>query len=460
MSVFRIRIARAVCLTAAAAAATITPPATAQLGEAAGFQEAMVPDFFKRDAVLFVDSLGLDESQRAILEQLLLDYQDDFDAGTQAMIDKFQDMLGNLQGGDQAQIMQLVFKPIEEWAGDKRLLKDQFLQTIKDILLTDQQLERWPEFERKLNREKLLPKGVLSGEDLNLFLVMKELDLEPSVMAPVQPILQSYEIALDESLLRRDSIISSSLGAMTDAMRNSDPAIALQVIDRQIAARVEVRTVNLQYVGMILEVLPGGATGAFQERALARAFPRVYRPTPVERMFEAAQQLETVEPAVVSAIIDLEAAYLSELAVLNAQLAEITQRAETERHRLRAQNFAAKMRGEMPRAATDTSREEFQRRDALGETYMRLLQALLTEEQFLELPGAQRWVNRTEDRNERAMNNLEAMRAKQRMLDESDKRKSPGAGQEVVDDPSRGVGPSGGGGGKGGGEGGKGGGKR
>ena len=127
------RIAPTLC--AAVAAATLAAPTQAQLGEAAGFQEAMVPDFFKRDVQLFINGLGLDESQRVILEMLLVDYQDDFDSGTQGMIDKFQEMISELQGGDQRRVMQIVFEPLREWHHDKLALRDQFLITVQSVLL-------------------------------------------------------------------------------------------------------------------------------------------------------------------------------------------------------------------------------------------------------------------------------------------------------------------------------------
>ena len=62
-------------------------PASAQIGEGTGLAEALNPEFFNRDIVIFVEGLGLDDTQRIIVEAMFDDYQDGFEEARVAMSD-------------------------------------------------------------------------------------------------------------------------------------------------------------------------------------------------------------------------------------------------------------------------------------------------------------------------------------------------------------------------------------
>jgi hypothetical protein len=52
-------------------------------------QQMMEPEFLRRDMPLFVQTLDLDESQRPILETLLMDYSDAFTEAAESMREQF-----------------------------------------------------------------------------------------------------------------------------------------------------------------------------------------------------------------------------------------------------------------------------------------------------------------------------------------------------------------------------------
>jgi hypothetical protein len=182
---------------------------------------------------------------------------------------------------------------------------------------------------------------------------------------------------------------------MTKAIQNENLDSAMALVDRQINSHVGVRDVNLSYVPIIARTLPGGVAGLFEQAALKRSFPRVFNDTPVMRMFEAAKELPDLAPGILAAIEDLEGTYLSELAVYNDQLVRKTMSSEIDRERVRAENYAARKRGGTIQRQPDRLREEFKKREEFGNTYVQLLQSLLTEDQFVTLPGASRWLRRT-----------------------------------------------------------------
>ena len=66
----------------------LTPMAFAQFGGKSGFSQAFKPDLLPRDMTMIVETLKLEEWQRAIVQTLLQDYQDSFKTGTDAIREK------------------------------------------------------------------------------------------------------------------------------------------------------------------------------------------------------------------------------------------------------------------------------------------------------------------------------------------------------------------------------------
>ena len=184
--------------TALAAVVGFTAPAVGQFGEAAGFADSMQPDLFSRDLVVFSEVLDLDESQRLIVEALFTDHQEDFQLGLQNMRNRFDEMRDEFTGNDVKRIMTLVFLPFQEWRGEKEILRQEFMENVK-VMLTEEQLERWPSLERRLLREKSLGKGRLSGERVNLLHLVRDLHLDPPLLEHLQPLLLQYELVLDQA---------------------------------------------------------------------------------------------------------------------------------------------------------------------------------------------------------------------------------------------------------------------
>jgi hypothetical protein len=375
---------------ALAAAFGVTGAASAQFGQAAGFNELMSSYYLRRDLQLFIEGLDMDEGQSVILESLFWDYQDEHEAGKTEMIERLTSMREELQTIDRERILKIIFVPFEEWSIEWDALNEQFIESVKAIL-NDRQLERWPKFERKLTREKQLPLGRFSGEKLNLFHILTEMDLDVPTRTLIEPVLDDYDLRMNDALLKRLGLSRQSRMLMINSMREEDPQKLLQTYDRQIAASVEVRSVNDEYVEAIAAALPNELGATFRQMALERAFARVYRPTPAQRILAAARELESLTPDIRQAVIDLERDYLAELAVINDQLAALLRDYEPKNEQHRAAAFALRGTGQRPERPKDPTRDEFRRRDELGKRYIELLKALLTDEQLGSLPGIQRF---------------------------------------------------------------------
>ena len=384
----RSRLIHALALVAAVG---VTAPGQAQFGQAAGFGASMQQDFMRRDLVIFQEVLALDASQRVIVEALFEDYQDSFAAGLQGMREEFRELTQELQTGDLQRIMKLIFVPFEKWGREKEQLRALFMENVK-ILLTEDQLAQWPALERQLLRDRMLAKGQFSGERTNLLHMVRDLHLEESVLASIQPLLLEYELELDRVLRRRISVISRARGPFIKALQQDNGKVGVEAIDRQIEASLAVRDTNDHYTELIAAALPTEIGREFLKKTRERGYPRVYRSTTVQRILKAAIEIPDLEADVRKDVRDLYTAYAGELERTNENLLRSLREAEPGLARARARRFEARESGGGAKRTLDPTRTMFQRRRDMGQGYMKQLEGLLTPQQFAALPGANRFV--------------------------------------------------------------------
>jgi hypothetical protein len=386
-------------LPAAVLAAGLWPAsgASAQIGELAGFTEAMQREYLNRDLVIFADALELDQVQRDILDNLFDDYKRDFEDGLRQMQQQLQDMKEQLQqSADQKQILSMIFVPFEDWAEARAKLGDEFVRSVKTIL-NQQQQQVWPSFERRLLREKTLSKGVLSGESVNLLLIIDQLDLPTPVQEDVQPVLDEYEITLDRALRQRNEMVRRSQARMIRALQEQDPDESLKLVDEQLRERERVRDVNDLFIQRIAASLPATYGADFYGRAMEQAYPQAYRPTAGERMYKSAMELEEIDPATRENVSALLEAFRAELQVFADDVVETIRRHEPKQKRYRVELYAARMKGTEPSGRTpDPVLTKMRDREQLDERFISILQGLLSGDQFASLPGAERWLQRHE----------------------------------------------------------------
>jgi len=139
-----------------------------------------------------------------------------------------------------------MFNRFEDWRVQKDTMRKDFVDGLK-ATLSDDQLALWPAFERFLTREKTLPRARLAGEGTNLILVLDNLELPPAAFEKVEPMLDNYEIRLDEALRARNDYIFQSTGKLFKALEQGDANDANRIIERQVEYRTAVRDVNDEY---------------------------------------------------------------------------------------------------------------------------------------------------------------------------------------------------------------------
>jgi hypothetical protein len=286
---------------------------------------------------------------------------------------------------------------IEEAAKNFRKAKTQLRHEFvieAQSTLSEVQLERWPTLERALLREKSLPNGRLSGERTDLFKVIKPFHIDQTQLKAIAPHLDSYDVELDAALRQRNSVVEEAGPKIDKALSEQDFDRALAAIDRAIAARVLVRSINERYIEAIAGALPHEAADAFRAATLKVAYPQVYRSTFADKTFDAAYKLEGIDDSTSARLREIEQAYRSERIEHDARIRRAIdkhQPLEPRRpieHMKQMQAAGGPEPGamEMRMGEGDPIREALAKRRELDERYARMVADSLTPEQVARLP--------------------------------------------------------------------------
>ena len=426
-------------------------------------RELMEPDFMRRDVPLFVSQLELDDTQTLVVETLMGDYESDYATAsgrvteqmaemgrqmfsnmvTPEMRTRFEDearsireeiremqdaaggeldpeqirnmwreRMGKLQQeiaaeqGDNGMAAQMqatmgeMFARLQEWQAKKAAMRVAFVDGLK-IQLTDEQNDLWPAFERFLIREKSLPKARLSGEGLNLFLIVDEAELPEESLATLDPILDEYEVVLDQAIRRRDEVVATTSAQMYRAIQEGDTPGAMRTMERQMQARTALRDVNELYrARLVAELGDSSESKSLNQAILESGFERIYQPTPTARAFAAAIGIDGLDASVLEAVLATQAAFEAEMAARNDQLLALTKRFEPQQQLDEAERFVAAVSGMMAGGGFNPGgfgpgpenpmRESMETRGELDRQYRDRLEALLTPEQVEQLPSTRR----------------------------------------------------------------------
>ena len=424
----------------------------------------MTPDYMLRDLQRFVVAFELSDDQSVIVEQILRDYDESFkeatDASQQGIGDSFRSMRGgdddparqqrrelrnrsseirdklnsarNL--GDEADMKELLTRlnkeletigeemqqqRIEQWQSPqrqaafeevallmhdqlrlKRQMRDEFEGDLVSVL-TEDQLLLWPPLQRQLIRDRLLPRGRLSGETIDIMGLVEQQDYDDELLVALLPAIQEWDVNVTDALVERDDHIVENQGVLMTAMRTMDTSSGIAVLKTQGRLAETVRYVNDTAVDNIRSLLPENIRNQFDAVAKQRCYPRIYRQSRTDRAYEAALELEGLEPDTMQAIMDFQDSFENEIANANEQLLSATRRWESQEQVDRMNRFAQRMTGQTSdREENPIQQIEEAKRD-IADNYLELLRGLLTEEQIKELGGLEKRTPREERNRDR-----------------------------------------------------------
>jgi len=420
----------------------------------------MTPDYMLRDLQRFVVAFELSDEQVVIVEQILRDYDESFreasDSSQDGIGNSFRSMRGDENDparearqelreesnalreklnsannlGDEAGMKELRDRltqqiesirdemrqqRVDEWQSPQRQtaieevallmhdqlrLKQQMREEFEGDLvavLTEEQLLLWPSLQRQLIRDRLLPRGRLSGEATDIMSLLEQQEYQEEVLALLQPAIQEWDINVTDALVARDDHLVENQGSLMAAMRTMDTSSGIDVLKMQGRLAETVRYVNDTAVQNILAMLPEDKVNQFDAIAKQTSYPRIYRQSRTDRAYEAALELEGLEPETMQAIMDLQDSMESEIAIANEQLMVATHGWEAKEQVERMERFAQRMTGGSSERQENPMQQAEENKRTIEDTYLELLRGLLTEEQIEELGGLEKRTSR-EDR--------------------------------------------------------------
>ena len=420
----------------------------------------MTPDYMLRDLQRFVVAFELSDEQVVIVEQILRDYDESFreasDSSQDGIGNSFRSMRGDENDparearqklreesnalreklnsannlGDEAGMKELRDRltqqiesirdemrqqRVDEWQSPQRqtaieevalLMQDQLRlkQQMREefegdlvAVLTEEQLLLWPSLQRQLIRDRLLPRGRLSGEATDIMSLLEQQEYQEEVLALLQPAIQEWDINVTDALVARDDHLVENQGSLMAAMRTMDTSSGIDVLKMQGRLAETVRYVNDTAVQNILAMLPEDKVNQFDAIAKQTSYPRIYRQSRTDRAYEAALELEGLEPETMQAIMDLQDSMENEIAIVNEQILAATHGWEAKEQVERMERFAQRMTGGSSERQENPMQQAEENKRTIEDTYLELLRGLLTEEQIEELGGLEKRTSR-EDR--------------------------------------------------------------
>jgi Spy/CpxP family protein refolding chaperone len=336
--------------------------------------------------------LGLSEEQIDSARVLVEGYQDAVRQQGERMRDKMREIRESGADFRDPEVRAEIRKAREEVRAARRKLDDELMNDLKS-LLTREQEDRWPAFERAVRRDSSLRRGLMSGERVNLFDVVEGLRLDGGARQQIQGLLEDYDLDLDRALKERDAVHEESFGRAMELGFGGDPNELQKVMDRAREASQKVREVNKRYARQIADALPEAVRPEFERAFKSASFPQVYRPVLAERHIEAAERFEDLTESQRESLRALRESFERNLKSVNDRLASAQ---ETVENTVTVGGLMLRFRGPDRDEPAEVAEARRQKRE-LNESTLQAIKKVLTPEQAARLPAEERERGRNDD---------------------------------------------------------------
>lgn len=383
------RFARPLAAVVAFAAATLLacPGASAQFGRGMmGGGNWDEPTIDSREIERYAEMLALTPEQIENAKGMLEGFNTEFSAVRQEMRTAFEAMRDEARETGDNSIWRDAGKLMQGFQAKIEKAEKAYFDDFK-LLLTEEQAAKWPAVERARRREQSVPRGgILSGEAVDLVRILKrEMKLTPEELAPVQPLLDQYELELDRVLAERDKAYQEGMGQGANLWFNQQMDKIEELFNKARDAAAKVKEVNKRYARQIEAGLPEARHAEFEREVQEASFPRVYRPNYVTRSFETALGLEDLSEDQRQQINTIKASFEQQVEPIQRKIAASIE--ETEMTRSAMQMFG--MGGGGNEGASDL---RDQRRELEEKTFEKI-RSVLNEDQRSKLPERPRGGN-------------------------------------------------------------------
>lgn len=323
-----------VAIASAWAALLLTPAAaTAQMQIWSGESKALTESELEEMAEI----LGLDEFQQESIAALYEGFLVDFERA-EAEMDKIrQGAAEEFERSGEVGVWKVVGRKGQAYARYMDRIRDRLYEDIK-LILTEEQVESWPRFERyqRRNRADDGDFGQVSGAWVDLVEIAQGLELTPEAEESVEPTLTAYEMELDAMLIDRqealeemsDSMLDefSDMSSMDGFVKNMGTFQKIAKSNREMALKA--RDLQARWAPRIAAVLSEEDAAEFTRAFNLRAYPQVYKEGKAQDAFRECESYEELSEDDRARVAELKAAYEAEAASINAKWVKAIQRAE------------------------------------------------------------------------------------------------------------------------------------
>lgn len=352
--------------------------------QAWGMSQLMEPPVTTEDIEELVEMIEADEAQEEIIRDL---FQGMMQKQTAAS-DKLREILKVV--GEEAQSDPTVWQDFQrkaiEYMGYQEGLKSGLFEDIK-LVLTPEQTERWPAFERFHRRQHVLDdnQSIVTAARVDLVRVMNDVaEAESSARSEeVVDVVERYEIELDRLLVEKKELSDRQLQEVLEVLEEGKNMMAQmprweKMFDEGRELQVRIRDVNEKYVRLFAARLAPEAQSEFRVEYNERAMPTVYEKGYMDDAFETAAGLESLTPDQRERITALEQEYDREAEGIRAKWAEALRAWQTDVQMMQ-------MWGGGKAGGAEASEQKSAKQDLDGRYYERL-RSILTEAQRENLP--------------------------------------------------------------------------
>ena len=381
---------------ALASVVAIAPPATAQMRFGMGGPGMGGVEKLDRDAIdEYAELASFDDAQKTAAGALFEAYVAEFDKARAARDDGLKKVREEFADTQDPSVWQRELpKVIEEYTKQTKNLDSQLLKDMRD-LLSDKQAAKWTSVERAHRRRQSVPRGMLSGESVDLVRIVSDLKIAKPYPDVLQQALDRYSSELDGVLSKRDSEreeLSKDLPGAGGRRPAGNPFnFDVEAIQKAMTglrkAGLPVRDLNDRFATVVENALPADRQPEFAQKVRKSKYPQVYSDPYLVKAIGAAQKFADVTADQKKTFEDIKSAYLRDIEPANQAWAAEISKAEADGggDEMMA-NMARMMSGggedadQSPLAKARAARRKIDK-DALEK-----LKAVLTESQREQLP--------------------------------------------------------------------------
>ncbi|MFI4881086.1 MAG: hypothetical protein ACIAQU_00720 [Phycisphaerales bacterium JB064] len=355
----------------------VAQPALGQFGGGGGGFGGMDGPQVNRERLEdYADILGLDATQREVAQMMLEEYIDGVQTATDAMREAGQKARQEFEETRDRSAFESLRELGEQTREKVETLETRFMGDLK-MMLTPEQESVWPRVEMAHRRATTLPRGLMSGERVDLFEIVDGMELEGEPASEAKGVLADYEMELDRALMARNDMYEKGM----ELFRERDFEALQSHFEDARKASIRVRDTNRNYARRLEAVLPEEKLPVLETAVRRASFPTVYRPNRADRALETVKAMEGLSDDQRGQIEAIALATSRRMDQVNRKLADQIESNEV--------NMTVRdlMRGG-GRGNEDGTRELFrEKRDAVDQTITQI-KAVLNEEQVAKLEAA------------------------------------------------------------------------